>query len=59
MLVVHSLDVGVECGRGVGALDVHDQLALVHDVAETDMQGDDAAIGKRQDRDLAGDVGVD
>ena len=54
VLVVDGLEVGVEGGGDVGALDFHDELALVHDVAEADVQSYYAAVGEREDQDLAG-----
>ena len=58
MLVVDGLDVGIEGGRDIGGLDVHDQLALVDVIADIHFQGGDAAIGDGEDRDLVGGVGL-
>ena len=59
MLVVDGLEVGVEGGGDVGALDFHHQLALVDVVAQADVESDDAAVGEGENGDLAGDVGID
>jgi hypothetical protein len=59
VLVVDGLEIAIEGGGDVRALDVHDELALTDGIAELDMKGDDAAIGEGEDREFAGDVGVD
>lgn len=59
MLVVDGLEIAIEGGGDVGALNIHDELALMDVIAELDMEGDDATVGEREDREFAGDIGVD
>jgi hypothetical protein len=59
VLIVDSFQVGVKGGRDVGTLNFHHELALVHVIAQSDTEGDDTAIGEREDRNFAGDIRVD
>ena len=45
--------------RDIVAANGHQQLALLHGVAEPRVNGDDAPGGERDDRDVAGNVGGD
>ena len=59
LLVVFGLEIGVERIADVGALHAEEELTLSHVVVEPDLEVDDAAVGKRDDGDFAGDIGKD
>ena len=59
LLVVDCFQIGVEGIGDVRALHAEQQLALFHVVVKARFDVDHAAIGKRDDRNFAGDVGKD
>ena len=59
LLVVDGFQVGVEGVGDVRALHFEEQLAFFHVVVEAGLDVDHAAVGQRDDGNLAGDVGKD
>ena len=59
VLVVGRLEIGVEGAGDVRALHLQQQLALLHVVVEAGLDVHHAAVGDRDDRNLARDVGKD
>src|ERR1700679_3160627 len=59
VLVVYGLEVGVEGDGDVGALNFHDELAFMDVIAETDVEGDNSAIGEGEHGNLARDIWID
>ena len=56
LLVIDRLQIGIEGVGDVGTLHAEQQLTLLHVVAEARLDIDDAAVGQRDDRNLARNV---
>ena len=58
-LIRYRLPVGRIAARHIVAANGHQQLALLHGIAEARVNGHDASRGEGDDRDVAGNVGSD